>query len=180
MSSFACRDEFGKILAAVIPAQPPKESLTRTVEEAVTSFITAAANPASLAVDRLIRNTPALRERDYVKYARLVQTLAGALMGRERSDRGRFRADATAGSYRHRRNSDRERSMVQGGQNRFIECPRIYEKIISLSLELGVWIAPSRRVNLDFSAAKSSTSKGMCVTRVQNYAAGIVMETRPV
>ena len=89
---FAWQDEFGKALAAAIAARPAKEPLARTIEEALTSSLAEAANPASLAVDRLIRNTPALRERDYVKYARLEQTLAGALMERERSERGRFRA----------------------------------------------------------------------------------------
>lgn len=39
-----------------------------------------------------LENTPVLRERDYVKYARLEQTLAAALMERVKSERGRFRA----------------------------------------------------------------------------------------
>ncbi len=94
---FAWQDEFGNTLAAAVTARPAKEQLTLTVEEAMTASIATAANPVSIAVDRLIRNTPALRERDYVKYARLEHTLATALMNRERSDRGKFRAQLLAG-----------------------------------------------------------------------------------
>ena len=68
------------------------EPLPRSVEEALTSSIAAAARPESLALEELIRNTPALRERDYLKYAKLEQTLADALMDRVQGDRGVFRA----------------------------------------------------------------------------------------
>ncbi len=93
---FAWQDEFGKALTVAIAARPKSESITRTVEEAMTASIGAAASPASLAVDRLIRSTPALRERDYVKYQRLEQALAGALVDRERGERGKFRAHLLA------------------------------------------------------------------------------------
>ncbi len=93
---FAWQDDFGKVLAAAIAARPARESPVRTVEEALTACLATAANPASLAVDRLIRSTPALRERDYVKYARLEQTLAESLMVREKSARGKLRAQLLA------------------------------------------------------------------------------------
>lgn len=93
---FAWQDDFGKALADAIAARPARESPVLTVEEALTACIATAANPASLAVDRLIRSTPALKERDYVKYTRLEQTIAEALMLRERSSRGKLRAQLLA------------------------------------------------------------------------------------
>lgn len=93
---FAWQDAFAEALAAAVAARPAKEPLTRVVEDALSASITAAANPASLAVERLIRNTPALQERDHVKYARLERRLALALMNRERSERGKFRAQLVA------------------------------------------------------------------------------------
>jgi AcrR family transcriptional regulator len=93
---FAWQDAFGEALAAAVVARPVKEPLAITVEEALTSSITVAAHPAALAVDELIGNTPALRKRDYLKYARLEQTLAGARMKRVHGEKGRFRAQLLA------------------------------------------------------------------------------------
>lgn len=89
---FAWQDSFGEALAAAIAARPAHEPLTQAVEEAFTSSIEAAAHPAAVAVDELIRKTPSLRERDFLKYAKLEQTLADAFMKRSKNDRERFRA----------------------------------------------------------------------------------------
>jgi AcrR family transcriptional regulator len=89
---FFWQDSFGEVLAVAVAARPAHEPMTQTVEEAFTSSIEAASHPAAIAVDELIRKTPSLRERDYLKYAKLEQTLAGALMRRTKSDRERFRA----------------------------------------------------------------------------------------
>ncbi len=89
---FAWQDSFGEALTVAVVARPAHEPLTQTVEEAFTSSIEAAAHPASLAVDELIRKTPSLRERDYLKYAKLEQTLADALINRTKNNRERFRA----------------------------------------------------------------------------------------
>lgn len=89
---FSWQDSFGEALATAVAARPAHEPLTQTVEEAFTSSIEAASHPAAIAVDELIRETPSLRERDFLKYAKLEQTLADALMKRSKSDRERFRA----------------------------------------------------------------------------------------
>lgn len=92
----AWQDHFGEALALAVEARPAGEPLTRTVEEAMIASISAAMRPEALAVEDLIRNTPVLRERESVKYARLEQTLAQALQKRARGERGRFRAQLLA------------------------------------------------------------------------------------
>ena len=78
----AWQDAFGDALAAAVAARPAGEPLGRTVEEALTSSIVAAADPQALAIGQLIRNTPALRARDQLKYAKLEQRLVEALAER--------------------------------------------------------------------------------------------------
>ncbi len=88
----AWQDEFGAALAAAVAARPLPESLAKVVKEALTSSIVAAANPRALAIDQLVRETPVLRERDQLKYARLEQTLADALAARAKGKNGELRA----------------------------------------------------------------------------------------
>lgn len=75
----AWQDEFGLALAAAIAARPPGETMTRTVEEALTRELVEKFTPRSMAIGRLIRETPTLRAREHTKYARLEQRLCEAL-----------------------------------------------------------------------------------------------------
>jgi AcrR family transcriptional regulator len=75
----AWQDAFGDALAAAVAAGEP---LGRTVEEPLTSSIVPAADPQALAIGQLIGNTPALRARDQLKYAKLEQRLVEALAER--------------------------------------------------------------------------------------------------
>ena len=75
----AWQDAFGDALAAAVAARPAGEPLGRTVEEASTSSIVAAADPQALAIGQLIHNTPGRRARDQLKYAKLEQRLVEAL-----------------------------------------------------------------------------------------------------
>jgi AcrR family transcriptional regulator len=79
----AWQDEFGLALAAAVLARPAGEPLTRVVEAALTSAITAAtADPQMMAMGRLIHDTPALGARNQMKYTRLEQRLGDALIER--------------------------------------------------------------------------------------------------
>ncbi len=88
----AWQDDFGIALADAVRKRPAKEPLAVSVERAFTDSISAAAKPQSIAIARLIRSTPALRAREQLKYARLEQMLADALMERVDDQQGRFRA----------------------------------------------------------------------------------------
>jgi AcrR family transcriptional regulator len=78
----AWQDEFSNALIAAVAARPANEPLTKVVQEALTSTIVNAINPQSLAIGRLIQNTPSLRARDHLKYAKLEQGLTEALIAR--------------------------------------------------------------------------------------------------
>jgi AcrR family transcriptional regulator len=101
---FAWQDEFGGALAAAVAARPADEPLTKVVEEALTSVIVAAADPRALAIGKLVRDTPALRARDHLKYAKLEQQLGDALSARTKGDadtlRARLIAMITVGAMR--------------------------------------------------------------------------------
>jgi AcrR family transcriptional regulator len=75
----AWQDEFGLSLAEGIAARPPGEPMTRTVELALTDALVAKFTPRSMAIGKLIHDTPALRSREHTKYARLEQCLCEAL-----------------------------------------------------------------------------------------------------
>lgn len=87
---FAWQEAFGEALAAEIAVRPSDEPLIKTVEEALISSIAAAAHPKAIAIDQLVNNTPELRARDQLKYARLEQTLVEALAEREELDGSEF------------------------------------------------------------------------------------------
>jgi AcrR family transcriptional regulator len=76
------QDGFGARLADAVAARPKSETLARAVEQAMLTSIAAAADPRSIAIDRLVRTTPALSARDAFKYERLERTLAEALIKR--------------------------------------------------------------------------------------------------
>lgn len=78
----AWQDEFAQMLLAEVAARPAREPLAKVVEEALVSTILAAINPQTLAIGKLIHNTPALSARDHLKYAKLEQKLAEALAER--------------------------------------------------------------------------------------------------
>jgi AcrR family transcriptional regulator len=90
---FAWQDEFGAALSSAVASRPAGEPPAVVVEEAMTSAIAAALEPRSIAIERLVRDTPALSQRAQVKYARLEHALAEALMSRLRpAPAERFRA----------------------------------------------------------------------------------------
>lgn len=78
----AWQDEFAEALLAAVAARPAREPMARVVEEALISTIVSAVNPQSLAIGKLIHETPALRARDHLKYAKLEQKLVEALTAR--------------------------------------------------------------------------------------------------
>lgn len=80
---FAWQDSFADDLAAAVAARPSGEPVVKVVEEAlISATIAAAADPQSLAIAALIRDTPTLCARDQLKYARLEQKLTEALSAR--------------------------------------------------------------------------------------------------
>jgi AcrR family transcriptional regulator len=91
---FAWQDDFGPALAAAVRARPIEEPMALAVENAFTSTVIAAVetNPAAVAIEKLVRDTPALRARDHLKYAAIEKALADALMERVDEERSRFRA----------------------------------------------------------------------------------------
>jgi hypothetical protein len=88
----AWQDAFGVALAQAVRQRPEGESLATVVERAFIDSVSAAATPQSIALDRLIKSTETLRTRNQLKYARLEQMLADALMERATDEQDRFRA----------------------------------------------------------------------------------------
>ncbi|EJT02926.1 TetR family transcriptional regulator [Rhizobium sp. CCGE 510] len=85
---FAWQDGFADRLMAEIAARPAEEPSVAAVEAAITATVIASVDERGLALSELIRRTPALKARDQVKYARLEQKLAEALLLRKRNDPG--------------------------------------------------------------------------------------------
>jgi len=89
----AWQDEFGFRLATAIADRPADEPMTKVVEEAlITSLKDATADTRNIAIGDLIHETPALRARDQLKYAKLEQILAEALTERVKGQAERLRA----------------------------------------------------------------------------------------
>lgn len=78
----AWQDEFGQALADAVAARPAEETMTRMVEAALVATIVSHVTPRSMAIAQLIKDTPALRAREQVKYVRLEQRLGEALVAR--------------------------------------------------------------------------------------------------
>jgi len=90
---FAWQDGFGESLAAAVAERPADEPLLSVIEEAfVTTVTKAIADPRTLAIGDLICDTPALRARDQMKYAKLEQLLVDALVKRTKGKDGSLRA----------------------------------------------------------------------------------------
>ncbi|MCF2525069.1 TetR family transcriptional regulator [Bradyrhizobium sp. G127] len=87
----AWQDEFADSLLEEVASRPTKEPMAKTVEEALISTIVAAVNPQTLALGKLIKNTPALRARDHLKYAKLEQKLVEALTARAKGKADQLR-----------------------------------------------------------------------------------------
>jgi AcrR family transcriptional regulator len=88
----AWQDDFGATLSAAVVARPANVPLARVVEEAMSSSIPASANPRAAAIDQLVRNTPALRARNQLKYGELEETLFAALAKRTKGQSAQLRA----------------------------------------------------------------------------------------
>jgi AcrR family transcriptional regulator len=91
---FAWQDAFADRLMAAIAARPADESSVTVVEAAITATVIAAVDEPGLALGDLIHRTPALKARDQLKYAKLEQKLAEALLlrkGGEPLERPRMR-----------------------------------------------------------------------------------------
>ncbi|MBY5784539.1 TetR family transcriptional regulator [Rhizobium leguminosarum bv. viciae] len=83
---FAWQDAFADRLMAAIAARPADESSVTVVEAAITATVIAAVDEPGLALGDLIHRTPALKARDQLKYAKLEQKLAEALLLRKGGD----------------------------------------------------------------------------------------------
>ncbi|WP_293382339.1 TetR/AcrR family transcriptional regulator [Phenylobacterium sp.] len=80
----AWQDAFGEALAAALAARPADEPAPKAIEAALVETVGhAAAQADAFAVDALIQTTPALKAREHLKYVRLEDTLAAALLARE-------------------------------------------------------------------------------------------------
>lgn len=83
----AWQDHFGEVMAEAVLARPPDEPPIKVVEKAlIGSVLASAADPQALALGKLIRETPALRGREQLKYVKLEQKLAAALAARSAND----------------------------------------------------------------------------------------------
>lgn len=79
----AWQDGFADELSEAVAAQPADASLIEVIEAAINAALHAAiSDPQRLAIAALIRDTPALRARDQLKYAKLEKKLAEALCAR--------------------------------------------------------------------------------------------------
>ncbi|TCL72257.1 TetR family transcriptional regulator [Rhizobium sp. BK251] len=79
----AWQDSFADELVEAVAARPAGEPITKVIEEAlISSVVSGAADPQNLALGQLIRQTPALRARDQLKYTKLERRLTEALWER--------------------------------------------------------------------------------------------------
>ncbi|MFT4183520.1 MAG: TetR family transcriptional regulator [Rhizobium sp.] len=89
---FAWQDSFADELSSAVAAQPEEASTVEVIEAAVNAALHAAiSDPKHLAIAALIHDTPVLRARDQLKYAKLERKLADALHARCRGGDERFR-----------------------------------------------------------------------------------------
>ena len=89
---FAWQDSFADELTSAVAAQPEDASTVEVIEAAVNAALNAAvSDPKHLAIAALIHDTPVLRARDHLKYAKLERKLVDALHARCRSGDERFR-----------------------------------------------------------------------------------------
>ncbi|MBY5571417.1 TetR family transcriptional regulator [Rhizobium leguminosarum] len=83
---FAWQDAFAERLMAAVAARPAAESSVAAVEAAITATVVTSVDEPGLALGELIHRTPVLKARDQLKYAKLEQKLAEALLLRKGGD----------------------------------------------------------------------------------------------
>ncbi|PDT14663.1 TetR family transcriptional regulator [Rhizobium sp. J15] len=83
---FAWQDSFADRLMAAVAARPAEEPSVKAVEAAIMATVVASADESGMALHELIQRTPALKARDQLKYAKLEQKLAEALLRRKGND----------------------------------------------------------------------------------------------
>jgi AcrR family transcriptional regulator len=101
----AWQDAFGEALAKAVLGRPAGEPAAKAVEAALAAVVESeAADPQVFAADALVQATPTLKAREPLKYARLEEALAAALIAREGAGADPFRlrllAMLTAGGMR--------------------------------------------------------------------------------
>jgi len=79
---FAWQDRFADHLMQAIASRPAGEPAVRAVQYGLVSALVSATDERSLALTELVRNTPALRARDHLKYAKLEAKLTEGLKAR--------------------------------------------------------------------------------------------------
>ncbi|WP_162894876.1 TetR family transcriptional regulator [Rhizobium terrae] len=88
---FAWQDGFADRMMTAIAARPADEPAVKAVQHGLISAIVLAADERAMALGELVRNTPTLRARDQLKYAKLEGKLTEALRLRARSEEERRR-----------------------------------------------------------------------------------------
>lgn len=83
---FAYQERFRSAVMDEIRAQPQGLSWPVLIESALARAIAEAATPENIALDELVRNTPALQSRYQLKYVYLEQAIASALGERSGGD----------------------------------------------------------------------------------------------
>jgi AcrR family transcriptional regulator len=78
----ARKDDFERALLEAIRTAPPETPLLQVAEQAVIATLATFATEDFELLERLKRDTPALRARDHGKYERLERAIAGALAER--------------------------------------------------------------------------------------------------
>jgi AcrR family transcriptional regulator len=84
---FAWKDAFGDGLVAALAQRPQSESLMLAAERALIASISGYEREEAIALSRLVKETPALRAYDQVKYEKLERVLAAALAERAAQER---------------------------------------------------------------------------------------------
>lgn len=101
---FAWQDSFAEHLMQAIASRPAGETAVKAVQFGLVSALVSAADERSLAIGELIRNTPTLRARDQLKYAKLEAKLTEGLKARasglEEQRRMRLLAAVVMGALR--------------------------------------------------------------------------------
>lgn len=88
---FARQDDFVPALVDAIRQRSEDEPWPVVVEQALVHAIAEAASPENVAIDDLVRRTPALQPRRQLKYMTLERAIAGALQERASGDRAAHR-----------------------------------------------------------------------------------------
>jgi AcrR family transcriptional regulator len=93
---FARQDDFIVALTGELAKRPADEPWPVLIEHAFTQAIADATSPENIAIDLLVRSTPALQPRQRLKYARLEAAIAGVLAERSKAAHARKQAGLLA------------------------------------------------------------------------------------